>query len=307
VLVSQALIYLHLNNHTMPPFGNEDAKGVLLRSSRSSFFKDDVLDHCFQADGVRPEHLNLLLNRMKEDSVPADLLSSTRDLFVRSSDLEDKVLNNGEYSILKRAIHGSIRYTLTVILDQMATLIESEGDIKLVVLGLTKSAIERSFRFLDRIETILFDPGTDNLESHLRELLVDDGLRVEDPHIRVSVLSSSPSFEFMAGQTDTQRINETSSDSLPLTVNTTPFLFVKASDILERSRGWQQCKTCHVKVDFCSHKKLFSSHGSGVIGEAIVRAHVSPGNHFEACKKEGCVWHQESGDRGTLRVAEVRA
>jgi hypothetical protein len=103
-------------------------------------------------------------------------------------------------------------------------------------------------------------------------------------------------------------INETSSDSLPLTVNTTPFLFVKASDILERSRrGWQQCKTCHAKFDFCSHKKLFSSHGSGVIGETIVRAHVSPGNDFGACKKEGCLWHQESWDRGPLRVAEGRA
>jgi hypothetical protein len=58
-------------------------------------------------------------------------------------------------------------------------------------------------------------------------------------------------------------------------------------------------------VDSCSHKKLFTSSGSGIMGEAIVRIYVNPGKVVKI-PKEGKVWGQ-AGECDTLEIVQVRA
>jgi hypothetical protein len=285
---------------TMPPFGNGGDGTVLFRSG--SFLKDEVF-LSDRDDGVRPQDLKLLLNRMEEESIPTDLTANIRGLFEKASELEDKVMGIGKESVLAKAIDHSIRYTLWEILDQIATLYEIEGDIKLVVSALISSAVSRSFRFLDKLEKFMVQPADRALEPCLRDLM--SGQDIEDQQIRVSVLSSSLAFEFMAGQSATGDLKQASSESFPLKVNIVPFLFAKASDAVETRGLIHQYKACDVKVDYCAHKKLFSSSGSGVVGEALVRVSVTPKSDIKVAKK-GCAW-SKGGDVGKLRLIEVRA
>jgi hypothetical protein len=95
------------------------------------------------------------------------------------------------------------------------------------------------------------------------------------------------------------------SEDLPLAVSVTPALFVQAADIKASSELLQQYLSCKVKVEYCSHKKLFSSSGSGVVGEAIVRVCVITANDAKIGGK-GSAWCKD-GDVGKLRVDEVRA
>jgi hypothetical protein len=285
----------------MPPFGNGDDGDDLIRST--SFLKDEAF-LSDRDDGVRPQDLKLLLNRMEEESIPTDLAANIRDLFEKASELEDKVMGIRKESVLANAVDHSICYTLWAILDQIATLYErQEGDSKLGVSALISSAVSRSFRFLDKLEKCMVRPADKALEPCLRDLV--SGHDIEDQQIRVSVLSSSLAFEFMAGQSATEDLKQASSESLPLKVNIVPFLFAKASDVMETRGLIHQYKACDVNVDYCAHKKLFSSSGSGVVGEALVRVHVTPKSDIKVGKK-GCAW-SKGGDVGKLRLVEVRA
>jgi hypothetical protein len=95
------------------------------------------------------------------------------------------------------------------------------------------------------------------------------------------------------------------SEDLPLTIRVTPVLFVLAAGIKVSSELLQQYNSCKVKVEYCSHKKLFSSSGSGVVGEAIVRVCVITANDAKLGGK-GSAWCKD-GDEGKLRVEEARA
>jgi hypothetical protein len=287
----------------MPPFGNRDSDAIFMRSSSSSsFYKDDTL-YGMQENGVaRPEDLKFLLNRMEQECIPADLISKIKGLCEKASEVGDMIAKGKRELVLAKAIDHSIGITLLAILDQIAAIFESEGDIKLVLSALTVSAVSRSFRFLDKLEKAVIQPVDEKLEGCLRNLL--NAQTVDEQVIRVSHLSSSLSFEFVAGQSDMKQLGRSFSEDLPLTVSVTPVLFVQAADIKASSELLQQYNSCQVKIEYCSHKKLFSSSGSGVVGEAIVRVTVITANDAKLGGK-GSTW-SKGGDVGKLRVDEAR-
>jgi hypothetical protein len=288
----------------MPPFGNRDCDSVSLRSSSSSFFKDDTLYGMQEQNGVaRPEDLKFLLNRMEEESIPADLISKIKGLCEKASEVGNRIAKGRRELVLAKAIDHSIGVRLLAILDQIAAIFESEGDTKLVLSALTIMAVSRSFQFLDKLEKAVNQPVDEKLEGCLRNLL--DAQTFDDQLIWVSNLSSSLSFEFVAGQSDMKQLDKNFSGDLPLTVSVTPVLFVRAADIKASSELLQQYNSCKVKVEYCSHKKLFFSSGSGVVGEATVRVCVITANDAKLGGK-GSTWCKD-GDVGKLRVDEARA
>lgn len=288
----------------MPPFGFYNDRVSLMQSSFPHLTElTEEIDNQGQTGGGS-EALKNLLQRFEEDSVSAELSSALQDLFSRATELGDRVrTETSHHVVMSRAVETSIRIVLTEVLDQIAMLLEMEGDKRRVVAALTGSSIEQGLRLFRRIESMVMEADTTKLEPFLREF----GAMGEDrPPIRVSLLSHTLAFEFMAGDIDTKAIsNSGQDDGLGLRVRATPFLLVRSSDITENSCLLHKYKDCRVKIDYCSHKKIFTSSGSGIMGEAIVRVYVNPGEEVKI-PKEGKVWSQSS-DCDRPGIAEVRA
>ena len=286
---------------TMPPFGFDNDRVGLLQSSLSHLTEE--IDHRGQ-DSVGSTALKNLLQRFEEENVPIELSCALQELFNKATECGERVRRETSYHIvMSKAVNSSIRIVLTEVLDQVAVLLEIDYDKRRVVAALTSSSIKQAFKRLQQLESMVLDADTSKLEPFLREF----GEMDEDrPAIRISLLSRALAFEFMAGKIDEATISSSGKDDeLGLRVKATPYLLAKSDDISENSFLLHQYKDCIVKVDYCSHKKLFTSSGSGVMGEAIVRMYVNPGEEVKI-PKEGKVWSQSS-DCDRLDLAEVRA
>lgn len=285
----------------MPPFGFDNDRVVLLQSS-FSHVTEEIDYHC--DDGVGSEALKNLLLRFEEESVPMELACSLQDLFKKAAQFGDRVRRETSHHIvMSKAVDSSIRIVLTEVLDQVALLLEMNGDKRRVVASFTSSSIQQAFEHFHRLESMVLEADTTKLEPFLREF---GEMEDDRPPIRVSLLSRALAFEFMAGKTDVATITSPCrANELGLRVKATPYLLAKSDDISEQSCLLHKYADCLVKIDFCSHKKLFTSSGSGIMGEAIVRIYVNPGKEVKI-PKEGKVWSQSS-DCDRLDIAEVRA
>jgi hypothetical protein len=273
----------------MPPFGFDNDRLGLLQMS----FSEEIDSR--GDDGIGSEALKNLLQRFEEESVPIELSSALQDLFKKAGQFGDKVRETNHHIVMGKAVDSSIRIELTEVLDQVALLFEVEGDKRRVVAALTAASVKQALHYFQKLESMVLEADTKKLAPFLHEF---SEMEEEYPPIRVSLLSRALAFEFMAGKMDTLMLSS-------LKVKATPYLVVKSDVISAQSCLLHKYSDCKVKIDYCSHKKLFSSAGSGVTGEAIVRIYVNPGKEVKI-PKEGTVW-SDSGDCDRLTIAEVRA
>lgn len=279
----------------MPPFGFDNYRLGILQTSFSSLTEE--IDSRGE-DGIGSEALKNLLQRFEEESVPTELLCALQDLFKKAAQFGDRVRETSHHIVMGKAVDTSIRIELTEVLDQVALLFEVQGDKRRVVAALTAASIEQAYQYFHTLETMVVEADTKKLEPFLKEFSeMEEGY----PPIRVSLLSRALAFEFMAGRMDSATLG----DGLGLKVKVTPYLVVKSHVISDQSCLLHKYSDCRVKIDYCSHKTLFSSSRSGVMGEALVRIYVNPGQEVKI-PKEGSVWDQ-SGDNDRLNIAQVRA
>lgn len=282
----------------MPPLEAMNGGNALLQHS-SSFLIDENSSNHFTG----PRDLKVLLRKLAEGNASTDVVSHVNDLLERASSLRDKVNNRRDlHSVMTQAVTSSIQTALTDVLHQAAVILEERDEKGDIVETVTNFSIQRAIQFFDRLETMALEADTEKLESFFQEFSEIEGTR---PAIRVSLLSRSLAFEFTAGNTDTANIPSQSEDTLPIQVGVTPYLVVSSDDVAEQSTLLHDYSQCQVKIDFASHKKLFLSSGSGVMGEALVRAYINPGKVVKI-PKEGKVW-RDSGECGRPDIAEVRA
>ncbi len=285
----------------MPPFGFDNDR-LGLRQSHFAYWNDENDNN--GKEGIGSQALKNLFQRFEEESVPMDLTCALQDLFHRAAEFSDKVQSeSNQQMVMSRAVDSSIRIVLTEVLDQVSLLLEREGDQRSVLAALTSSSIQHAFQYLHSLQSMVLEVDTQKLQPFLHEF---SEMEEDCPPIRVSLLSRALAFEFMAGKMDSiTKMPSPRDNELGLKINVTPYLVVKSDEISDESCLLHKYSNCKVKVDYCSNKKFFNSSGSGVMGEAIVRIYISPGNEAKI-PKEGSVWSL-SEDCDKLSIAEVRA
>lgn len=292
----------------MPPFG--ESKSLLLPRS-SSFLKEEALNCVIEKHGVAHKDLEAVLDRLGEASSVADpVIARIKETFEHAFSIRKKLVQQEQEQsseITRRAVDHSVGRALLTVLDHLAVLFESEGEMKSLVSTLIMSTIERSTQLLNKLDSVVDDPPNDQLEGCLRQILSWDAFG-DNQQVYVSLLSPSLAFEVSAGENHMRDLQASSSspDSLPLRVNVSPFLLVRADDVETSSHhNISRYEECKVNVEFCSHTRLFSSERSKVLGEAVVRVYISPAKEAKSGQK-GFAWGQ-GADVEKLRVAEIRA
>ena len=279
----------------MPPFGFDHDRVGLLQTS----FSEDVGIH--RNHGVDSVPLKQLLLRFEEDL--GDLGLALQNLFQRATVFSQNMhADESRHPLMSKAADGSIRIVLVEILDQVAVLLDLEGDQRNVVKGLTRSSISQAFHYFDRLESMIKVADHEKLKPFLEEF---SQLRQKNLPFRLSLTSRALSFEFVAGQVDTAVLSPSEQCSIGLRVTATPYLVVKMDAIAGQNNILATYGDCKVKIDSCSHKKFFTSSGSGIVGEAIVRIYVNPGKEVKI-PKEGRVWG-EAGECDKLEIVQARA
>lgn len=279
----------------MPPFGFDHDRVGLLQTS----FSEDVGIH--RNHGVDSVPLKQLLLRFEEDL--GDLGLALQNLFQRATVFSQNMhADESRHPLMSKAADGSIRIVLVEILDQVVLLLDLEGDQRNVVKGLTRSSISQAFHYFDRLESLIKVADHEKLKPFLEEF---SQLRQKNLPFRISLTSRVLSFEFVAGQADTAVLSPSDQCSIGLRVTATPYLVVKMDAIAGQNNILATYGDCKVKIDSCSHKKFFTSSGSGIVGEAIVRIYVNPGKEVKI-PKEGRVWG-EAGECDKLEIVQARA
>jgi hypothetical protein len=279
----------------MPPFGFDNDRVGLLQTS----FSEDIDSH--RSNGIDSGALKNVLHRFEEDL--GELGNSLRDLLQRASEFSQNMhTDESRHVLMRKAADGTIRIVLAEILDQVALLLELEGSRRRVVADLTHFSISQAFHYFDRLESKIQVTDHEKLKPFLEEF---SRLQEGNRPIRLSFTSRALAFEFVAGQVDTTVLSPSDECSLGLRVAATPYLVVKTDAVAGQNDILQKYSDCKVMVDSCSHKKLFTSSGSGIMGEAIVRIYVNPGKVVKI-PKEGKVWGQ-AGECDTLEIVQVRA
>ena len=279
----------------MPPFGFDNDRVGLLQTS----FSEDVGIH--RNHGVDSAPLKHVLLRFEEGL--GDLGLELQGLFQRATEFSQNMhVDESRHPLMRKAADSSIRIVLVEILDQVALLLDLEGDQQNVVKGLTRSSISQAFHYFDRLESMIQVADHEKLIPFLEEF---SQLQPNNLPFRLSLTSRSLAFEFVAGQPDTATLSPSDQCSLGLRVTATPYLVVKTDAIACQNNILKKYSDCKVKVDSCSHKKFFTSSGSGIVGEAIVRIYVNPGKEVKL-PKEGKVWG-EAGECDKLEIVQARA
>lgn len=287
----------------MPPFGFENDRVGLLQPTGSVSFMTDEIDSKLSF-GMGSQALKNLFQRFEEESIPIDLTCALQDLLQVATDFSDKVqIESSHHLVMSKAVNNSIRIVLTEVFEQVALLLDLEGDQRRVLVALVRSSIQQAFHYFHTLQSMVLKADTKKLEPFLQEF---SEMEEECPPIRVSLLSRALAFEFMAGKMNTvTKVPSGRDGEMGLKVNATPYLVVKSDDISEECCLLHKYNHCKVAIDYCSHKKFFNSSGSGVMGEATVRIYVNPDSEVKL-PKEGRVWGS-SGDCEKLNIAEVRA
>lgn len=276
----------------MPPLEIRN-KNILTSQWSSSSFPID--------DSVEKEKLTMIMERL-EESVPMELVCGVRSLFDRATRVVVETEDDTTYQpIVKQAVSRSVQSILTDVVDQVSMLMELDENKRVVVEGLARAAVCRAGKNLDRLESLVNRPGEGGLEPFLNKL---EGMDECTP-VRVSMLSRPLALEFMAGHTETRSLPPAGQDDLPLGVDLTPYLYVTMDDMSEGNTLLEEFSTINVKIDHCSHRKYDAPSRSGFVGEAVVRAYVTPGKEAKI-SKQGTVWSHNM-DPGRLGIVEVRA
>lgn len=282
----------------MPPFGFDNDRVGLLQSSFS-----EEIDIRQNSDGIDSGALKNLLQRFEEERIPNDLADALRDLFHRATDFSEKIRNHEDnHALMNRAVDNSIRIVLAEILDQVALILDLEGNQRNVVADLTRFSIDQAFHYFNRLESLVLEANFERLRPFLEEFSL---LREGSHPIRVCLTSKALAFEFVAGQVDTAVLSRPDECHLGLRATATPYMVVKTDALAVESSFLQKYSDCKLKINYGSHKKLFTSSGSGIMGEAIVRIYVNPGKEVKI-PKEGKVWGQP-GECDKLELVQARA
>jgi hypothetical protein len=281
----------------MPPFEFDiDRVGPL-----PSTFSEDVDIH--SDNGIDCGVLKNLLSRCEEERIGADLSRELRALLQRATEFSRNAhAAQHHHALTSRAVDGSIRLVLAELLDQVALVLDLEGNQRHVVSALTRFSISQALNYFNRLEAMIRGADHDKLKPFL-----DEFSRQREPSLpfRLSLTSRALAFEFVAGQVDTALLPSSDERSLGIRVTATPYLLIKTDAVVGENNILQKYSNCMVKVDKCSHKKLFTSSGSGIMGEAMVRIYVNPGKEVKI-PKEGQVWGQ-AGVHEKLHLIQARA
>lgn len=252
-------------------------------------------------DSVEKDNLTMIMERL-EESVPMELACGVRSLFDRATRVVAETEDDTSCQpIVKQAVNRSVQSILTDVVDQVSMIMELDENRRVLVTGLARAAVTRAVQNLDRLETLVHKPNEEGLEPFLNKL---EGMDECTP-VRVSMLSRPLALEFMAGHTDTRSFPPAGRVDLPLDVDLTPYLYVTMADMSEGNTLLEDFSTINVKIDKCTHRKYDAPSRSGFVGEAMVRAYVTPGKEAQM-PKQGAVWSRNV-DTGRLGIVEVRA
>jgi hypothetical protein len=188
---------------------------------------------------------------------------------------------------------------------------------KRIVIGRLRSnfALVRLVQYLDLIESAMQNPPRELLDVRLLEILkkashplvasssavAGEGAR---PFFRVSPwLAKTLAFDLPIGQTASTRLLPSSADkkNLPLEVEVEPMFEIHAADIVAgKLENCLSFCSCSVVIESCKHKATPFSSGAGMIGECIIRVHLTP-LQYDDDKKQGA---SSSASRATWDEAE---
>lgn len=282
----------------MPPLLDTINKSSVGFHQSSSFAIYDSIEEV----SLESNNFAMIMQRL-EKSVPVELVCGVRSLFDQATRVVAETQDDtARQPIVKKAVHLSVQSILADVVDQVATLVDLDDNKRSVVTALARASIGRAVQNLDRLEHVVQkSDDNDCLESLLNKLKGMD----ECTPVRVSMLSRPLALEFMAGQTDTRSFSPKAADELPFDVDLTPYLYVTMGDISNDNNLLENFSSIDVKIDRCTHRKFDAPSQSGFIGEAMVRAYVTPGSE-EHMPMQGAVWSR-TGDTGRLGIVEVRA
>ena len=282
----------------MPPLETANKTTVVLHQSESdSFSTNDSLEK----DNLETNKLAMIMASL-EQSVPVELVCGVRSLFDQATRVVARTQNDTAHQpIVNKAVHRSVQSILSDVVDQIATLVDLDETKREVVTALARASIGRAAQNLQRLDRLAQTPTEEGLDGILSKL---EGVDERTP-VRVSMLSRPLALEFMAGHADTSHFPAARSDELPFDVDLTPYLYVAMEDMEEGNKLLEDFSTINVKLDSCTHRKLDAPSQSGFVGEAMVRAYVTPGKE-EQMPTQGKVW-TTTGDKGRLGIVEVRA
>jgi hypothetical protein len=203
-------------------------------------------------------------------------------------------LENPDDSPVLKACTMSLHSRVPLLLKQASLLIHQlkcqnsdKAAADRVITGRLRSnfALVRLVQYLDLIESAMQNPPRELLDARLLDILRAMNMNNSSVSIagnteqeqaaffRVSPwLAKTLAFDLPLGQTASTQL----AGNLPLEVEVEPIFEIHAADVVAgKLENWSFC-ACSVVIQSCKHKATPFSSGAGMIGECIIRVHVTP-------------------------------